>query len=152
MIVNVYHLLGNFTDDIQTTNKRYEPPEFDQRQLPNKPVVCDYCKRRGHTKSECYSLKLNKSLPKLTGFILSENRYILKMNAMITLLKDDKHEKLLSIGNKISISGNILDAQKECEIKRPDDLTMKAFKPFMFDGSVALLNKGRTIQLLMVGG
>ena len=60
-------------NNFNPSNKRYEPPEFNQRQLPNKRVVCDYCKRRGRTKSECYSLKLNKLLPKPTGFISSEN-------------------------------------------------------------------------------
>ena len=30
-------------NNFNPSNKRYEPPEFNQRQLPNKPVVCDYC-------------------------------------------------------------------------------------------------------------
>ena len=127
-------------NNFNPSNKRYEPPEFNQRQLPNKPVVCDYCKRRGHTKSECYSLKLNKSLPKPTGFISSENKPIYTQNERHNHLIKGRQTREAFVNRKRNQDVNVLDAQKECEVKRPDDLTMKAFKPFMFDGSVALLN------------
>ncbi len=50
---------------------RNETSESYQRQSPFKPIVCDYCKRRGHTKSDCYSFNLNKPSPKPTGFIFA---------------------------------------------------------------------------------
>ena len=96
-------------------NKRYEPPEFNQRQLPNKPVVCDYCKRRGHTKSECYSLKSNKSLPKPTGFISSENKPIYTQNERYDHFIKGRQTRETFINRKQNQDGNVLDAQKECQ-------------------------------------
>ena len=47
--------------------------------------------------------EINRYQNQPVSFHQKTNRYIRKMNAMITLLKDDKHEKLLSIGNKIKM-------------------------------------------------
>ena len=126
--------------DFNPLNKtRNETPDFNRRRLPNKPVFCDYCKRRGHTKSECYSLKLNKPPPKPTGFISSENKPKYLHDERRNLFEQQPLQESV-FDSKQNQNVNARDVKKECEVKSVDDLTMETFKPFIFDGSVALSN------------
>ena len=120
--INIYHLLDIYREDIQGNdfspfnNKPCdETSESYRRQPPFKPIVCDYCKRRGHTKSECSSFKLNKPPPKPTGFI-SASKNIPKFHC-----PDERQQPWIpDFDNKPYIH----NTENKLEVKRSTDPTM----------------------------
>ncbi len=135
------HLQGRYpgNDFGPFNNKpRNETSESYRRQPPFKPIVCDYCKQRGHTKSECYSFKLNKPPPKPTGFISAS-----KNKPKFHCPDERQQPQILDFDNKPYIH----NTENELEVKRSTDPTMDTFKPFIFDGSVSLSNNQSNVYI-----
>ena len=112
--------------------------EFWRRPPPFKSIQCDYCKRNGHTRSECHSLKFNRPPPKPTGFISSSNT------------KPEFHslyERQQPKEPVVETKQYIYKDENEFEVKSSVDPCMDTFKPFIFDGSVSLSNDQSNVYL-----
>ncbi|CAB4001498.1 Transposon Ty3-I Gag-Pol poly, partial [Paramuricea clavata] len=111
---------------------RNGPPESWRRPSPFKSIVCDYCKRSGHTRSECHSLKFNRPPPKPTRFISSSNT----KPEFHSLYERQQQPKQHVVESKQYIhKGQYIDP------------SMDTFKPFIFDGSVSLSNDQSNVYL-----
>ena len=113
-------------------------PESWRRPPPFKSIVCDYCKRNGHTRSECHSLKFNRPPPKPTGFIFSSNT----KPAFHSLYERQQPQEPVVESKQYTYKD-----ENEFEVKSSVDPSMDTFKPFIFDGSVSLPNDQSNVYL-----
>lgn len=115
---------GRYPENFNSNNRpRNEVPDFHRKQnFPFQSVVCNYCKRKGHTISECYAFKNkqpNGSKP--TGFISSSGE-----KAKISSFIEEQPKQTFTNNNT-----NLKDQSHA-------DPVMKIFQPFVYDARVSL--------------
>lgn len=115
---------GRYPENFNSNNRpRLEVPDFHRKQnFPFQSVVCNYCKRKGHTISECYAFKNkqpNGSKP--TGFISSSGE-----KSKISSFIEEQPKQTFTNNNT-----NLKDQSHA-------DPVMKIFQPFVYDARVSL--------------
>ena len=116
--------VSRYPENFNSNNRpRNEVPDFHRKQnFPFQSVVCNYCKRKGHTISECYAFKdkqPNGSKP--TGFISSSGE-----KSKISSFIEEQPKQTFANNNT-----NLKDQSHA-------DPVMKIFQPFVYDARVSL--------------
>ena len=115
---------------MQYQGKQYSPGNSAFRQ-----VICDYCKRKGHTKSECYLLKSNRPPPKPTGILSRSDKNIRNTNKSVhKITRKNAQENPNKALQHETLHHNITTTKH----KDFSDSDMETFKPFIHDGNVTI--------------